>query len=197
MWYKYLLVFFSAMAFDITPLPLPPAFTAMIFLQITLHLNLWLVIIIGVVGSILGRLILTIYIPHVSARIFNKKKNEDIQFLANKMKQKGWKSQLFVLVYSLLPLPTTPLFLAAGIGKMRPVYIFPAFFIGKFTSDAIAVLVGAYATKDAQDIEEGIVSWQSIAGLVAGLLLILGLLFIDWQHLIMKKKFRMKFTVWK
>jgi membrane protein DedA with SNARE-associated domain len=197
MWYKYLLVFLGAMLFDITPFPLPPAFTVMIFLQITFDLKIWPVIILGVLGSIIGRLILTLYIPKVSAKIFNRKKNEDVQFLGKKMKENGWKGQLYIVLYSLLPLPTTPLFVAAGMAKMHPVYVIPAFFIGKFTSDTIAVLSGKYASENADEIIEGIASWQSIAGLAGCVLLISALLFIDWRELMQKKKFRMKFKIWK
>jgi len=35
----------------------------MVFLQITFGLNIWWVIVIGVAGSILGRYVLTLYIP--------------------------------------------------------------------------------------------------------------------------------------
>jgi len=51
------------------------------------------------------------------------------------MKEKGWRSQIIIIAYSLLPLPTTPLFLAGGMAKIKPIYIIPAFFIGKFTSE--------------------------------------------------------------
>src|SRR5437868_735029 len=110
MWWKYLLVFIGALIIDVSPIPLPPAFTIMIFLQIKFHLEIWLVIVIGVVGSILGRYILTLYIPKVSDGIFKQAKNEDVQFLGSKLREKGVKSQLFIILYSLMPLPTTPLF---------------------------------------------------------------------------------------
>ena len=197
MWWQYALVFVGALAMDISPFPLPPAFTLMIFLQITFGLSVWPVIIIGVIGSILGRYILTLYIPLLSNRIFKKAKNEDIQFLGNKLKSKGWKSQLFILVYTLMPLPSTPLFVAGGIAKMKPIYIIPAFFVGKFTSDSIAVLMGKFAAENTQSLLKGILSWQSVAGLMAGLLLIFLLVFINWRSLIQEKKLRLKFNVWK
>jgi len=113
MWWQYLLVFMGAFLFDVVPFPFPPAFTIMIFLQIMFGLNIWLVIVIGVAGSILGRYILTLYFPLLAGRIFKRTKNEDVQFLGKKMKEKVWRSQLIIIAYSLLPLPTTPLFLAA------------------------------------------------------------------------------------
>jgi membrane protein YqaA with SNARE-associated domain len=194
--WQYVLVFLGAMAVDIVPIPLPPAFTIMVLLQSIYDLEIWTTIVIGVVGSIVGRLVLTLYIPKISGKIFNREKNEDIQYLGNKMKQKTWKGQLFVLLYSLMPLPTTPLFLGAGIAKLKPFYIIPAFTLGKFISDTIAVFMGDYAIHSAQEMFKGMLSWKSIVGLTLGLLLIFALIFIDWHTLLRKKKLTFKFKVW-
>jgi len=196
MFWIYLLVFLGAFLFDVVPIPFPPAFTIMVFLQIMFHLNIWLVIVIGVAGSILGRYILTLYIPFLAGKIFKQSKNEDVEFLGKKMKEKGWKSQLFILAYSLLPLPTTPLFLAAGMARIKPVFIIPAFFIGKFTSDAITVHLGKYAADNFTNVLDTALSLKSIASFVFGLLLVCAVLFIDWRSLIQTKKFKLNFRVW-
>lgn len=197
MWWQYAFVFLGAVLVDITPLPLPPAFTVMVLLQITFGLHIWPVIVIGVIGSIIGRYILTLYIPSVSDRIFKPAKTEDIRFLGDKLKTKGWKSQFFILFYTLMPLPSTPLFIAGGIAKMKPMYIIPAFFAGKFTSDSVAVFMGKYAAENTQSLIEGMMSWKSIMGLLVGLFLLFALLFIDWRSLIREKKLRLKFHIWK
>ena len=197
MWWQYLLVFIGALLFDVVPFPFPPAFTIMVFLQIMFDLNIWWVIVIGVAGSILGRYILTLYIPLLSGKFFKRSKNEDVEFLGKKMKEKGWRSQLVIIAYSLLPLPTTPLFLAGGMAKIKPLYIIPAFFIGKFISDAITVHLGKYASEHAKSMMEEALSWKSISSLVVGLLLVFALLFVDWRSLIQKKKFHLKFKIWK
>lgn len=197
MWWHYLLVFIGSFLFDVIPVPFPPAFTIMIFLQIMFDLNIWWVIAIGVAGSIFGRYILTLYIPLLAGRIFKRSKTEDVEFLGKKMKEKGWKSQVLIIAYSLLPLPTTPLFLAAGMAKIKPVYIILAFFIGKFTSDAITVNIGKYAAEHTQSILEEALIWKSIISLLVGLFLICILLFVDWRSLIQKKKLQMKFMIWK
>jgi len=195
MWWQYLLVFVGALLFDIVPFPFPPAFTIMILLQIVFHLNVWLVIIIGVIGSVLGRYILILYTPLISNKYIKKSKNEDIQFLGTKMKENKWTGQIIVLAYSLLPLPTTPLFLAAGISKLSARYIIPAFLIGKFTSDTLALHAGKYASENAHNIMQNALSWKSIASLLFCLSLIFCLLFIDWRSLIQKKKLVWKFKI--
>jgi membrane protein YqaA with SNARE-associated domain len=169
----------------------------MVPLQIMFKLNTWLVIIIGVIGSILGRYVLTLYIPLLADKIFKPEKNKEVQFLGKKLTEKGWKSQLIILVYSLMPLPTTPLFLAGGMARIKPVQIIPAFFVGKFISDAVAVQLGKFASENVSDMWSAALSWKSILSLIFGLLLICALLFIDWLSLLDKKKFKLNFRIWK
>ncbi len=197
MWWQYLLVFIGAFLFDVVPFPSPPAFTIMFFLQIIYDLNIWVVILTGVIGSILGRYVLTLYIPKIAGKLFNPEKNEDVQYIGRVMKNKGWKSQLVIIAYSLLPLPTTPLFIAAGMAKLKPIYIIPSFFIGKFTSDSILVYFGKYGAKSAGNLLRGGVNWQSILSLCIGIFLLAILLFIDWRSLIQKKEYKLNFRIWK
>lgn len=195
--WQYVLVFIGALIVDISPIPLPPAFTVMIFLQIKFDLNIWWVIFIGVAGSVLGRYILTLYISKLSSKIFKTKKNEEVEFLGKKFKKRGYKGQLFILLYSLLPLPTTPLFIAGGMAKLKPFYIIIPFIIGKFTSDMAAVFLGKYAAENTGSLFSGMISWKSISGLAAGLILVCLFIFIDWTSLLIRKKLRFRFKIFK
>ena len=197
MWMPYVFVFLGALLFDVVPFPFLPAFTIMIYLQVHYHLEVWAVLFLGVAGSILGRYLLTLYIPLLSGRFFNASKNEDAQFLGEHLTSKGWQSQVVIVAYSLLPLPTTPLFLAAGMARIRPLYIIPAFFVGKLSSDSVAVAMGKYASQNLGSLRATAHSWQSIAGLAASLLLLLALLFIDWRGLIQQRKFTLVFHIFK
>ncbi|MDB4922149.1 hypothetical protein [Mucilaginibacter sp.] len=197
MWWQYLMVFTGSFLFDVVPIPFPPAFTIMIFLQVAYDLNIWWVIILGVTGSIIGRYLLTLYIPMLAGRIFKKSKNEDVQFLGEKMKDKGWKCQAAILFYTLLPLPTTPLFLASGMAKISARYIIPTFFVGKLISDTLTVHLGRYVSNNTESILEGGISWKSVLSLILGLLFISSVLFIEWRTLIQKNKFELNFKIWK
>ena len=197
MWWQYLLVFLGALLFDIVPFPFAPAFTIMVFLQLLFNLDVWWVIIIGVAGSVLGRYILLLYAPIIAKKYIKTAKNNDIQFLGEKMNERKWKGMLVVLAYSLLPLPTTPLFLGAGISKIKAIYIVPAFLVGKFTSDAIALHIGKYASENSQSIIQDALSWKSISGLIIGFLMLFCLFFINWRTLIQHKKLVFSFSVFK
>jgi len=195
MWWQYLLVFFGALLFDIVPFPFAPAFTIMVFFQILFDLNVWAVIIIGVMGSVLGRSILLLYTPLMADKYLKASKNEDIKFLGDKMNQNKWKGILVVLAYSLLPLPTTPLFLGGGISKIKPLYIIAPFLIGKFTSDSIALHLGKFASENQQSIIDNIFSWQSIASFALGFVMLFCLFFINWRSLIHSKKLAFDFKI--
>lgn len=197
MWWQYLLVFLGALVFDLTPFPFAPAFTIMVFLQIAFKLNVWWVIVIGVAGSVLGRYILLLYAPLLSKRYLKSSKNRDIQYLRVKMNDNKWKGILVVLAYSLLPLPTTPLFLGAGIAKIKPIYIILPFLIGKFTSDSLALHLSKYASENTSVIFENLFSWQSIASFVVGLALLFALFFINWRTFIQTKKLELNFRIFK
>lgn len=169
----------------------------MVFFQMRYGLNLWVTIVVGVLGSTLGRYVLSLYIPFLSARIIKTRKNEDIKFIGEKLTNSGWWMQLFIVLYTLMPLPSTPLFTAAGMARVKPVRIIPAFIVGKFTSDMIMVLTGDYAARNAASLAHGLLSWKTIAGTLFGILLICVFLFIDWRVLLQRKKFSLNFHIWK
>lgn len=193
MTWPYLFVFLGALLFDVVPFPFLPAFTVMVFLQVKYHLAVWAVLLLGVSGSILGRYLLTRYVPALAGRYFTAAKNADVQFLGQQMRAKGWQSQLVIVAYSLLPLPTTPLFVAAGMARIPARYVVPAFFVGKLTSDALAVSAGRYAAQNLASLRASLLSWQAGAGLLGSLLLLLALVFIDWRTLIQRRRLRLDF----
>lgn len=197
MWWQYLLVFFGALLFDIVPFPFAPAFTIMVFFQVLFNLDIWWVLIIGVIGSVLGRYILLLYAPILAKKYLKSSKNKDIQFLGDKMNESKWKGVLVVLAYSLLPLPTTPLFLGAGISKIKAIYIVPAFLVGKFISDAIALKIGKYAYENSESLLNDSLSWKSISGLLLGFLMLFCLFFVNWRILIQHKKLELNFKILK
>jgi hypothetical protein len=117
--------------------------------------------------------------------------------LGEKLKTKRLKGQLFILFYTLMPLSSTPLFIAGGIARLKPLILMPAFVVGKFTSDSIAVFMGAYAAANTENLFEGNISFQSILAVFLFILLMFLLLFINWRVLLYNRKLRFKFNIWK
>ena len=196
MW-LYLVVFLSALAVDVIPLIAPPAWTVAVFLLVKFHLNPWIVLPLCVSGSTLGRYLMSLYIPRFADRFIKRHKTDELEFLGKKLSQSLWQSWLFVFIYSVTPLSTTALFTAAGVAKVKPWRTVPAFFCGKFVSDAAMIFTGLYAAANFNDLVHGSYSPKAIVTLLIGFVIIAGFLFLDWRALLQKKKFRFNFKIWK
>jgi membrane protein DedA with SNARE-associated domain len=193
----YLWVFAGSLIVDLVPFIGPPAWTVMTFFQIRYNLDIWMVLIIGVPGSAVGRYLYSNYISQLSNRFIKQEKNTDLRFIGKRMEKGGWRVQLFVFLYTLMPLPSTPLFTATGVAKIKTLHIIPAFLAGKFISDAIMVITGDYVAKNVTGIIHGLLSWKSILGTFVGLVVICLFLFINWRQLLEEKKFGLSFKIWK
>jgi membrane protein DedA with SNARE-associated domain len=189
--------FLIGLIVDVIPVFAPPAWSVLVILIINFDANPWIVVIFGVLGSTLGRFILSKYIPRVSNKLLNKKEDKNLEYIGEKLNQTYWKTTLFVFLYTLTPLSTTALFTAAGMGKAKPAYVLPPFALGKLISDAIMIFTGQYAAGDIRDMLHGKVSPKTIIFLVLGLVIIGATLFIDWQELIENKKLKFHFHIFK
>jgi len=193
----YVLVFFASILVDVIPFIGPPAWMVMVFFQIKFDLNMWIVLVAGVTGSTIGRYLLTLYIPKLTSKVVNRHKDEDLQFLGQKLSAETWKISLFVFIYTLIPVPTTPLFTAIAFARIKPIIVIPPFYVGKFISDMMMVYAGKYAAENTISLAQGLLSWKTITGAILGLILISAILFIDWSTLLIKKKLRLQFNIWK
>jgi membrane protein YqaA with SNARE-associated domain len=193
----YLAAFVSALLVDTVPVFAPPAWTILAFLIVRWNPNPWGIIAAGAIGSVIGRYVLTLYMPHVSARIFRRWENANLSFLGKKLGGRFWHANTFVMLYAISPLSTTALFTAAGMAHVNAWNILPGFAIGKFFGDAWVLFTAKVTADEAVDLLHGKVSWQTGVTAAAGLLLISGVLFIDWRELFGRKKLRLNFAIWK
>jgi len=193
----YLAAFAAALIVDTIPVFAPPAWTILAFIIVKWNPNPWGVVAAGALGSVIGRYILTLYMPRVTKQIFRPSENDNIAYLGRKMGGRFWRANPFVMLYAISPLSTTALFTAAGMARVNPWNVLPGFAIGKFLGDAWVLFTAKVTADEAADLMEGHVSWQTALTATAGLLLISSVLFIDWRELLGKKKLRLNFRIWK
>lgn len=193
----YLAAFAAALIVDTIPVFAPPAWTILAFILVKWDPNPWGLIAAGASGSVVGRYILTLYMPKVSARILRPWANENMAFLGRKLGSSFWPANAFVMLYAISPLSTTALFTAAGIARVTPWNTLPGFAIGKFLGDAWVIFAGKLTAEHATDLMQGRVSWQTALTALTGVLLLSGVLFIDWRQLLEHQRLRLNFAVWK
>src|SRR5947207_11398398 len=171
MW-MYVLVFVAALVVDSIPVFAPPVWTVLVLLLLLFHLNPWVVVIIGVTGSTLGRYILSIYIPKVSSALVIRREDENLRYVGSKLTEAPFAAAIFVFLYTLTPLSTTALFTAAGIARVNPWHILPPFFCGRLVTDGVMVYTGKYAAGNASERLHGQISWKYLLVVIAGLVVI-------------------------
>jgi membrane protein YqaA with SNARE-associated domain len=196
MW-MYPAVFLASMGVDLIPVFAPPAWTVMVFFLVKFRLNPWLVLVLGVCGSTLGRYFFSLYIPKVSDRIIKRRKNEELEFVGKKLGGTLWKTWLFVLIYTLLPLSTTALFTAAGLARIKPLHTLPPFFVGKFASDALMIMTGKYLASNSGNFLQSLLTPKTLITLLLGLVVLGAVLFVDWFALLKDKKLKFRFKILK
>ena len=197
MMWLYGVVFLSALTVDVIPLIAPSAWMVALFLLVKFHLRPWIVLPFCASGSTLGRYLMSLYIPRFAGLFIKRHKTDELKFLGKKLSESLWQSWLFVFIYSVTPLSTTALFLAAGMAKVKPSRTLPPFFCGKFLSDAVMIFTGLYAAANFTDLVHGSYSPRGIATLVCGGVVIAGCLFLNWRALLERKKFTFNFRIWK
>lgn len=193
----YLVVFLSSLAVDTIPFVAPPVWMVMVFLLVKFDLNPWIVLLVGVPGSTLGRYLFGLYVAKFSLKHIKRHTHEEMEYLGKRLGQKLWPSWLFVLIYTLTPLSTTALFTAAAMAKVRPERILPPFFCGKFVSDAVMIFTGSYAVGSLNEIKEHLLSVKGVAFILLGLVIVGAFLFLDWRALLQKRKLAFHFRIWK
>jgi len=193
----YLAAFGAALLVDTIPVFAPPAWIILAFIIVKWQPNPWGIIAAGAAGSVIGRYVLTLYMPYVSAKIFRRSENDNISFLGKKLGGRFWRANSFVMLYAISPLSTTALFTSAGMARVTPWNILPGFAIGKFLGDAWVILTAKVTADEATDLLHGHVSWQAALTAGVGLLLISSVLFVDWRQLLGHRKLRLNFRIWK
>ena len=168
----YLVIFIGTLVVDLIPIIAPPAWTIMVFLLVKYQLNPWLVLLVGVTGTTLGRYIFSLYVPKIADRLIKQHKKEELEFMGKKLSHNLWQSWLFVFIYTLTPLSTSALFTAAAVAKVKAWRTVPPFFFGKLISDAVMIFTGRYAAVNFQDVGSGGFSGKGIVTIVLGLLVI-------------------------
>jgi membrane protein YqaA with SNARE-associated domain len=196
MW-PYVLVFFAALAVDTIPVFAPPAWILLVILLVKFHLNPWAVVVIGVMGSTIGRYILTRYIPKISSALVNRREDANLRYIGSKIGKAKWSSAVFVFLYTLTPLSTTALFTAVAMARTEPWHILAPFFLGRLITDGVLVFSGKYASANLVDLLHGEANWKTVLILVAGLLIISLFLFIDWRQLLEHRQLRFRFKILK
>src|SRR5690349_21080587 len=164
---------------NLSPGFMPSSWMVMAFFYIQFGLPLVPLCIAGALVSGLGRYCLARGSDWVTERFFPKKK-EDLQSLGGYLERKRRLVAGFVFVYSLLPLPTNNLFLAAGMTRVNLAYFLGGFYAARLPADLFWVWTTNATFRSLDDVFAKSGNMIAVA-LQAGALLSVALLyFLPW-----------------
>ena len=193
-----MLVLAASIAVDCVPVFAPPAWTLMLLVMLKYDLNPYATALVGTCGTVTGRLIFSSLIsPWLGSKTLSRDKESDLRYLGKHINKQGFAAIVFIFVYSLLPLSTTALFTAAGLARVRKIFILPPFFLGNLIGDGLLLLSGKATISSLGDLFKGSWSLKDISMMGFGLLVVLALLFVDWRTLLQDKKVKWKWAFWK
>jgi hypothetical protein len=182
---------------NLAPAFVPPTWTVLVYFIIKYHLYLPYVVLCGVTAATFGRYLLSKYIDLIAHLLFNSRQIENISYLGMRLGKTQLANFLFTFMYSLTPLSTTALFVAAGIAEVKLKMVLLGFFCGRLISYTILGLSARALSKNVMAMADGGLNVENIIAVVLTLLVFFVFVFIDWKALFEKKKIRLHFDVWK
>lgn len=193
---EYFTLFIIAFLVNVVPEFAPPTWTVMSPFLFIEEINIPLVILATITGATLGRLILITYIEKIGDHVFNDWQKDNLSFIASKISRTDFQNMLFVFLYSLTPLSTGALFIAAGFAKLKKSVTLIGYFLGRLISYSVIAYSISYGI-DAFRPQGGFDNFHLATSVITAVILVFSLLFIDWKALLENKKIMFNFKIWR
>lgn len=173
-----------AIAFVINVIPafMPPTWAVLAVFHVTTDAPLLVLTIGGAFFSALGRMVLAL----AAGRLRNLLPDSDIENAtalgAFVNRHRAWRL-VIVFLYCLAPVPSNPIFIAAGVGRVPLLPVTVAFFLSRAIADTFWVwTAGAVSQNTAGVFKESLTSPPAIAFQVAALCLVVLVLRLPWAR---------------
>jgi hypothetical protein len=181
-----LVAFAVVFAINLVPYFMPPTWAVVAFFLIAYHLPFWPLCIGCSLAATAGRCGLALTSERWGRRLLTAQHRANVAALGQWLNERsGWREAAAVMLYSLGPIPSNQLFIAAGLSGARLTPIAAGFLAGRlvsypalaFTARGVTDQFGSLFTKGWQDPKAIALELLSIVGIV---------LFarIDWPRLL-------------
>ena len=188
---SYLILFLIAAGFAIIPLPLFPSWVVVAYMVVEFDLRLWLAILIGALGTMVGRVILVAVSRVAGHRLLGRWSQENMGYLHSKLENAAGDLGIAVLLGASPP-PAGVLFVLAGLMRVKLWLVAASVFIGRtigywISVGGTSVAAGALAAQ----LRDVVGPWSVIlaVAIVVGVLALA--IHIDYRALIEDRKFRL------
>ena len=188
---SYLILFAIAAGFAMIPLPIFPSWVVVAYMVVEFDLRLWLAILIGALGTTVGRVILVAVSRVAGHRLLGRWSQENMGYLHSKLENAAGDLGIAVLLGASPP-PAGVLFVLAGLMRVKLWLVAASVFIGRtigywISVGGTSVAAGALAAQ----LRDVVGPWSVIlaVAIVVGVLALA--IHIDYRALIEDRKFRL------
>ncbi len=162
--------------------PLPPAWTVLAAYYATGRVPLLPLTLVGSAAATLGRLLFSWTVGRFTGRLSAQEQSnaEALADAANHRLRWPW---LFVIIYSFLPVPSDPVFVAIGLGALPQRSSTIAYFLARSVFNTLMVWAASPAVSNLGDLFAGRFGWSSVVVVLAavgGYVLFLKLPWARW-----------------
>lgn len=181
----WLLVWGLAVAINVVPAFMPPTWALLVYFHVGHGLDVLPLAIVGAFGSTVGRALLALLSRAVGERIVPARWRENITALAATIAERPAIGLPSLALFTLGPVPSNHLFIAAGLAHAPLAPILAFFAITRFASYVIWVSAATVAADSLQEVlGPRLGSGLAAVMQLAGFLLLILVMQIDWaKHL--------------
>lgn len=161
--------------------PLPPAWTVLAAFYATGRVPLLPLTLVGSAAATLGRLLFSWTVGRFTGRL-SAQEQANAQALAKAARRLRWP-WVYVIIYSFLPVPSDPLFVAIGLGALPQRSSTVAYFFARSVFNTLMVWAASPAVSDLSGLFAGRFGWTSVVVVLAavgGYVLFLKLPWARW-----------------
>lgn len=183
--WTWLLVFFAAVLLNVVPGFMPPTWSLLAFIHYEEGLPVIGLAIVGGLGAVCGRYFLAMGSRHFGTRFVPKRSLDNISHLSRTIEaRKGLSLSMFAL-FSIGPIPSNHLFIAAGIARVRLLVPLIAFGVVRTISYVIWVTATNSAASSLKDvISPTLGGWIGVAAQITGFALLVLIFRLDWAKIV-------------
>lgn len=166
---------------NIIPLFMPPTWLLLSFFRVHYGLPVWLLAPGGAICSTAGRCLLAIGSRHLGARFLPEKERKNVTDLGEFIRHKKL-SFVGVLFYAFGPIPSSHLFVAAGLAKLNLKVVAAAFFLGRLVSYTVLVAgAGAVGDQVIPLFKKQFGGWVAYVTAAVAVIFVIALVKVNWR----------------
>ena len=181
----WFLVALGAVLLNAVPAFMPPTWAFLAWVHLQYELPVVALAFVGALGSGAGRMLLALGSRSFGHRFVPRRWESNIQALTLRLEEHPTAGLSLVALFMLGPIPSNHLFIAAGMGNAPLAPLIGLFCAARFLSYLIWITATTAFTRSLTEVLSPVAGgWAAVAVQVGGILILIGLMQIDWGRLL-------------